>query len=74
MFRFVDTIDSIDDFEGFAFTNMDGGCSKVWVDQFETIALFDTVGDAESEYAVEDIPKLIKALQAAYDYKTKGDK
>jgi len=56
--------------EGFAYTNQDGDIEEVVYDwDMVTIRYGCEDGGSCSEIYINDIPKLIKALQAAYDYR-----
>ncbi len=65
MYKFVDNEQS-SDFQGFAYRNKYG--SEEYVNLLESIVEI-CVDSVEVEIYYEDLPKLIKALQEAYDYK-----
>lgn len=50
------------------------GCTEVVQLGSYWVTLSTEWGDAVSDIYTEDIPKLIEALQAAYDYQTKKNK
>lgn len=68
-FKRID-LDEDAEYEGFSYYNCDG--YEEHVKFGEDIVLY--IGDDDAEYPVyvDDVPKLIKALQAAYDFK-KGE-
>jgi hypothetical protein len=70
---FVDTIGGeARDVEQFAYTNQTGLIEYAEASKQEsTVILFDVDKERVSEIYYEDIPKLILALQAAYDFKFK---
>jgi hypothetical protein len=60
--------------EQFAYTNRNGVIEYVEASKEEgAVDLLDFDKDKVSEVYYEDIPKLILALQAAYDFKFKGE-
>jgi hypothetical protein len=71
MFKFVDQ-ESVDDIEGFAYYNNQGEVEKVQIDGSDVVRITD--GEDMCVIYTADIPKLILALQAAYDYETKETK
>ena len=69
MFVRVDEADK-EPIEGFSYFNLDGDEEQVALCG-NCVNIVDSMFDFASVY-VEDIPKLIKALQAAYDHIQKG--
>ena len=68
---FVDNPVSV---QGFAYTNIKGKMEYVNADTlYEHFELLDENNEDISRLYYEDIPKLILALQAAYDFKFKGE-
>lgn len=61
-------IDEDDMYEGWAFENTDGEEVRVSIPSNNIIELNIDGYANEIYFVVEDIPKLIKALRAAYDY------
>ena len=61
-------IDEPDVITGFAYTNKDGDTESVVYD-WDMVSICIDVDIPLSAIYIEDIPSLIKALQAAYDYK-----
>jgi hypothetical protein len=60
--------------ENFAFRNVNKEVMYVNADtRCTTIDIYDGEGNSKSYLHYEDIPKLILALQAAYDFKFKGE-
>lgn len=57
----------------FKYVNKTGNTEVVQIGS-RCVTLASEWGDVISEIYIEDIPKLIEALQAAYDYKTKESK
>jgi hypothetical protein len=55
------------------FTNEYGNVEFVSLN-WETISVCDDEGGKVSDFFIQDIPKLIKALQAAYNFKQQGEK
>ncbi len=61
-------------FEQFAYTSRDNNVEYVSADtKLDCVDLLYDNGAELSEIYYEDIPKLILALQAAYDFKMKGE-
>ena len=72
MYKRVDC-ESEDNLEEFSYMNLYDEEEFVGLVRYERYV--SITADGEYVYIYDqDIPKLIKALQAAYDYKTKGDK
>lgn len=55
--------------EGFSYINKHGDEEAVSFEEDTVYLMYVANSDALSVIYLEDIPKLIKALQAAYDYK-----
>ena len=72
MYKRVDC-ESEDIIEGFSYLNLYGEEEFVGMDRDDSTIKIEVDGEHIYIYD-QDIPKLIKALQAAYDYKMKGDK
>jgi hypothetical protein len=74
---FVDTTEGKAITEEFAYTNNLGSVELVCADKnSSSVSLYgadEHLRDSLSDIFYEDIPKLILALQAAYDFKFKGD-
>lgn len=70
MYKRID-IDVSQVIEGFSYANVHGNIESV-VFEYDMVTLQDS-DSAMSTVYIKDIPKLIKALQSAYDY-YKGDK
>jgi hypothetical protein len=59
----------------FAFSNQDGDVEYVYLEKgIAHIASIKVTGSDEVEVYFQDIPNLIKALQAAYNFKQQGEK
>ena len=71
MFVRVDLEDTKPSIEGFSYENEDGDLEKVVVDGSPAVVVQDNANGSVTIYQT-DIPKLIKALQAAYDHIQKG--
>lgn len=69
MFKSVDE-ESIDEIEGFSYLNKDGDKEFVELD-WSYVVLRGGGGDGLDAIYYEDIPKMILALQAAYDHNLK---
>ena len=66
MFKRVDEDTESIELEGFSYKNNDGVLEFVLMDSF-SVSFRDAHGYAVSGVHYEDIPNMIKALQAAYD-------
>ena len=72
MYKRVDC-ESEDIIEGFSYMNLYDEEEFVGLVRSDNLVKIEVDGEYVYIYD-QDIPKLIKALQAAYDYKMKGDK
>lgn len=66
MYKKID--ETIERIEGFEYSNKFGAIERVKF-LHDTVVFEDDEGDELRAFYLDDIPKLIKALQAAYDYK-----
>lgn len=69
MLKYVDEV--TEETEGFAYKNTEGGEDHVLFERDdEYLNLTDTFAPGSFLVSIADVPKLIKALKAAYQYKT----
>jgi hypothetical protein len=69
-----DETEDVPEDQRFAYTNCQGDVECVLVSKaLSAITFMDDDRDEISEIHCKDIPKLILALQAAYDFKFKGE-
>lgn len=66
MFVRVDTEEAKKDIEGFSYKNSDGDMEYVIAGDC-TVTMLDYLEERLSEVYIDDIPFMIKALQAAYN-------
>lgn len=70
MFRKVDVeVGETEELEGFCYANKNGFTERVTFKSRGVVRIEDSNEDGMSDIYIEDIPKLIKALEAAYKEK-----
>lgn len=64
--------DGSNEVEGFSYTNINGNVEKVHLNTGLSYVTLTDIGENDFDVYKEDIPKLIKALQAAYNHVNNG--
>jgi len=68
MYKRVDGIEEDEIIEGFTYENKLSSIETVLMESNFFVQLIESEGDGMSQVYYEDIPNLIKALQAVYDH------